>query len=121
MKFAFCVVMIALLVWGLGAVCAEDEPFVYDSKGKKDPFVPLVTEEGRYLFRENAPTSVGDIALEGIIWDSKGESFAIVNDVIMKEGDRIGNIQVLKVEPAKVTFLRGNDEFTIELINEEGE
>ena len=41
--------------------------FVYNSKGKRDPFVPLVTKEGVYIGNWQTGELAEEIALEGIV------------------------------------------------------
>ncbi len=48
-------------------VFAQEQP-AYDSKGKRDPFIPLVTPDGRLLNLKNQETATG-LTLEGIIYD----------------------------------------------------
>ena len=66
-----------------------DEPFVYQ-KGGRDPFSPLVTREGKFIQGEGGGVALEDVVLEGIVWDPRGESMAMMNGRIVRKGDRIG-------------------------------
>lgn len=94
------------------------EQFIYDSKNKRDPFIPLVTADGRLLKLEQEEGIAG-LALEGIIYDRQGLSYAIVNGEIVKVGDAIGDCQVLKIEKNKVIFIKEGQSTEVELKKEE--
>jgi len=83
----------------------SEEQFIYDSKGKRNPFIPLVTPDGRLLNLDKDQVK-GDLSVEGIIYDKQGSSFAIVNGSVVVAGDTIGDYQVLKIEEDKVFFLK---------------
>lgn len=95
----------------------EIKPFVYDSKGRRDPFVSLFRGEVRSYTSLDSVNTLDDLMLEGILWDSKGGSIAILNGVILSEGDKVNNIHILEITPRKV-FLRLNN-IEHELILEE--
>jgi hypothetical protein len=99
-------------------LCFAQEQFVYDAKGKRDPFIPLVTPEGRLLKLEREE-GAAELLLEGIIYDKYGLSYAIVNGEVVRIGDKISDYQVLKIEENKVIFIKGGQPMEIEL--EKGE
>jgi hypothetical protein len=90
----------------------------YDAKGKRDPFVPLLTQKGERLRppgldEEDSPYGEAlsvPVALQGIVFDSAAESFAVINGEIVRQNESLGPIQVLKIEPGQVTVRVGNDE-----------
>lgn len=93
--------------------------FVYDSKKKRDPFMPLVDSSGRILeIRLPAETATG-LYLKGIVYDSKGESYAIIDEDVFKVGDRVGEYQVFKVESQRVILVKDGEVFEVELIKED--
>lgn len=85
---------------------AEDQQFIYDPKGKRNPFIPLVTEDGRLVNLDKVEVPVGDVSVEGIIFDKKGRSYAIVNGAVVGIGDAIAGYEVLKIENNKVLFIK---------------
>jgi len=93
--------------------------FTYDAKGERDPFMPLVTPEGRFI-KVKPRLVTGGLELEGIIYDKISMSFAIVNGSVVKIGDFVGDYQVLDIEEKKVIFIKGGQPFEVEL-NKEGE
>ncbi len=98
--------------------CSAQEQFVYDSKGKRDPFIPLVTPDGR-LLNLDTEQAKGALNLEGIIYDEKGVSYAIVNGAVVKIGDTVDGNQVLRIEDKKVIFIKDGNPFEMELKEEE--
>ena len=106
--FIFCTVSFA------------QEEFVYDAKGKRNPFIPLVTPEGRLLkLDKQEATSVDGLAVEGIIYDKFGRSFAIVNTNVVGIGDIVGDYQDLKIQQNKVIFIKDGEPLEIELTKED--
>ncbi len=103
------------------APCANSfarEEFVYDAKGKRNPFIPLVTSDGRLLKLESQDT-VTSLSLKGIIYDKNGPSYAIINDEIVKIGDKIGDYQVLRIEDKRITLIK--DRELLEMVIEKEE
>ena len=92
------------MIFSVGPVFAAPED-LYNARGKRDPFVPLVTMSSR-------PTAAGligvesidEIKVEGIIYDPENGSFVIVNGSVMKEGEEQGTVKVLKIEAGGAYF-----------------
>jgi len=105
----FCLSMLIicsnLKTYGSEAKVQNVAVYTYDAAGKRDPFMPLVTKEGRLAFTYGAVRSLEDIRLEGIVYDPGGDSIAIINGLVLKENDTLGNIKVVKIDPDKVILL----------------
>lgn len=105
--------MMILLILGLflsdfSLVFADE--FRYDSHGKRDPFIsPAFSSGGSSRF---AP---GDLRLEGIIVDLKGQSYAIVNGEIVKEGQTLQGFILKKIVANEVEFEQDGQKFAIPL------
>ncbi len=96
----------------LGLACGGREARAeYRHKGKRDPMVPLVLPDGR---RINPPgleepetgTTQSDrtvSALQGIVYDPVGESYAILDGRVVRKGEEYNGMRVLKIEPTTVT------------------
>lgn len=97
-----------------GILFAE-EGFEYDAKAKRDPFVPLVSGRGAYVSDAYAIGSIKDIRLEGIVWDEAKGSVVIINGEIVKEGQEIGVVKVLKIEKDGVVFYVDGEEVRVNL------
>jgi hypothetical protein len=114
-------------VWAVGIIlCAMyglsfAEGFVYSGKGKRDPFVPLVGAGAAYYVKDALEiTSAQDVVLEGILYDEKGDSRAIVNGLILKEGEQAGIVTVEKIEAKKVSLIIEGNRFEVNLGGEKG-
>jgi len=106
---------VTLGIWT--SIFAQGE-FVYDAKGKRNPFIPLVTPEGRLIkLDKQEVVSTGGLAIEGIIYDKQGRSFAIVNAQVLGVGDMAQDYQVLKIYENKVVFIKDGEPFEVELTN----
>ncbi|MFA4842729.1 MAG: hypothetical protein WC658_02725 [Candidatus Omnitrophota bacterium] len=117
-KKYFCFRLLACSLWlvACSLLFAQDE-FIYDSKGKRDPFIPLVTPDGRLLKLEQQE-GLANLSLEGIIYDKNGISYAIVNAEVVKIGDAVGGYQVLRIEKNKIIFIKDGEPTEIELKEE---
>ncbi|MFA5004864.1 MAG: hypothetical protein WC561_01900 [Candidatus Omnitrophota bacterium] len=120
-------VLLVLLILVVAAefACCQEE-FVYNSKGKRNPFIPLVSSEGRLLKLDKreafrGASATGALSLEGIIYDKFGRSFAIVNASVVGIGDSVGDYQVLKIYANKVIFIKDGEPLEVELIKREAE
>lgn len=101
--------------------------FLYNSEGRRDPFIPLVAKKKIVVVEEKRKTRLeaekpekteqeiekpkpkkitadSEYRLIGLVWDKKGV-FALIQGKegkwIVKKGDQIGKFQVLKMEAKK--------------------
>jgi len=112
---AACSILFLSIFW---IFSFAQEGLKYDAKGKRDPFIPLVTSDGRLLKLEKEETASG-LLLEGIIYDEHGLSYAIVNGAIVRVSDKVGDSQVLKIEKNKVIFIKNGQTLEVGLKEEE--
>lgn len=94
---------ILLFVFASGAGSQEPR----SKATRRNPFMPLVTPDGRIL-KAAVESNQGTLTLEGIIFDPRGLSYAIVNAAVVKTGDTILGFTVLRIEKEKVVFIRNN-------------
>lgn len=102
-----------LLALALAAVCGSAWA-EYDSKGRRDPFVPLLLPDGR---RINPPGveegsgagGLGSVALQGIVYDPGGDSYAILNGHVLREKQEMEGIKVLEIKPNSVTIWKDGE------------
>ena len=98
------------------------EGLKYDGKGRRDPFTPLVTSEGRILpGAKSDNVETGSIALEGIIWDEKGKSIAIINGKLVSEKDLVLGMRILKINKDNILINKDGKAVKINLIKKKGE
>ncbi|MCX5715364.1 MAG: hypothetical protein NTV07_00530 [Candidatus Omnitrophica bacterium] len=113
------IVFICLICF-CGIALAED--FTYSSKGKRDPFIPLIGAGAIREVKEAVDIkSIEDVTVEGILYDEKGGSTAIINGVIVREADQLGIVLVDKIEPKKVVLVIDDKRFEIPLAGEKKE
>jgi len=96
------------------------DAFQYESKGKRDPFVPLVGAEKPAAARLIDITSIDDIRLDGIALRAKGEAAAIINGELIKSGDKVGDITVKSITKTTVTLIIGGKAHELKLPEEGG-
>jgi len=109
-------VAILLVAFAWVSLAAADE-YVFKQQMKRDPFVPLITPAGFLVNLE--PSDEKNISLEGIMFDAKGDSMAIINGELVHVGDAIGSAVVSSIEPNKVTIIQDNEKIEVELRGEE--
>ncbi|VAW12937.1 hypothetical protein MNBD_BACTEROID05-1194 [hydrothermal vent metagenome] len=116
MRKIFLVVTLSLIILGFssGFLFAEEDSFVYDDRGKRDPFVPLVNSKGMIVNIEK-DYIISDLHLEGIMAGASGKSIAILNGRIVKIGESVGDFLIKKVDIDSVTLTKGEKEFVLRL------
>lgn len=93
--------------------------FKYDAKGKRNPFIPLVTADGRLMKLEDEENKKSALLLEGFIYDKQGLSYAIINGLVVGVGDDVGDYRVLKIEEKRVILIKEGKFLEIGLKREE--
>lgn len=121
MRFILFAEIAVFLVSGLflyaDAQTAMAEKYTYTSQEKRDPFVPLITPSGYLLNLE--PEDDSKVRLEGIMYDTRGDSMAIINGALVKVGESVGDLVVAKIESDSVTVIKDNENIKLELRREE--
>src|SRR3989338_2399037 len=77
-----------ILSASFGMICGVEaatsgEDSLYHSHGKRDPFVPLITMTSREAAGLLGVENIDDIIIEGIVYDPKHGSVAIVNGSVL--------------------------------------
>ena len=99
------------LAWILaGALLAGGAAFAeYQPKGKRDPFVPLLTSEGQRIHppgaEEGQQGGLGNLILQGIVFDPKADSYAVISGQVVREQEELEGVKVVRIEPDSVTVL----------------
>jgi len=105
---ALIIFMFLVIPSGFG----EEAGFVYDPKGKHDPFVPV---ELAAKARAGIEGDIEDLSLEGILWDLYGDCFIIVNDENLKTGDEIMGFKIVEIKKGNVLLLKGERTYSISM------
>ena len=92
----------------LAAVWADPVPAEYQAKGKRDPFIPLVNSQGQRVHPPGAEegestTGLGNLILQGIVFDPKEESYAVISGQVVREQEDLEGVRVVKIESDAVT------------------
>lgn len=111
-------------VWVMGILCgvagiaaAEAPSYTYTPEGRRDPFIPLVSASGYLMSVEEDEKST--LRLEGIMFDPRGESMAIINGELRKVGEKIGDAVISRIEPNRIVVIKDNENVEMELRREE--
>lgn len=97
---------------------------IYDAKGKRDPFVPLV-RDGRLIAATGDPLlSSGHLdaslpLLGGILWDPAGRSIALLNEKETMVGDVVGGYRVAEIHEDQVVLEQEGRRVTLRITFEE--
>lgn len=86
----------------------REEPFAYDSRGRRDAFRPLISERKRDENIETDLLIVNGAVLTGVVW-SGGQHLAMVrdkdgNNFFLREGDAVFRGRVATVTQTKAVF-----------------
>ncbi len=82
----------------------SEEALLYDARGKRDPFVPILSSAARETTGLLGVESLDEIVIEGIVYDPKSGSIVIVNGTVLKEKDESGNVKVIEIKPDGAVF-----------------
>ncbi len=100
-------VFLSLMGLFLPRLTAAD-PVVYESGGRRDPFVPLIGPGG--LKPEKGSE---DLEVQGIIFDEKSESLVLINGDFYKAGQRVGSAVVISIFKDRVILSQDDKEKTL--------
>ena len=113
--------LVVVLAFVLSCPPAQAE---YQPKGKRDPFVPFILSDGRHVNlpgEEGASTGLGSTVLQGILFDPRGSSAAILNGRVLRENEEWEGIKLLKIENNSVTISRNGETYQMILRKPETE
>ena len=113
------IVVVCLPVFSVAEEATKAKKFIYDDKGLRDPFYPIVSPEGYLLVNLEPATEMSDIKLEGIIYDPQGTSYAIINGTVVREFEMIGGFKLKIIEKNEITLEKNNQLHKIRLKKEE--
>lgn len=117
----FIWILISLLLTFSLAFAEVEESFNYDDKGKRDPFVSLVDDNGYYLLETELLYSSSELQLSGILWDPQGRSSALINNQVVKVGETIYGFTIKDITKEAVVISNGNQEFILRVSIKEKE
>ena len=86
----------------------------YESKGKRNPFVPLLLPSGERVNppadqEGSGPPGLSSVPLQGLVYDPAGESYVILGGQLLRENEEWEGIRILKIESNVVTVSRDGE------------
>ena len=96
---------------------AEESSFVYNDKGQRDPFWPLVGPSG-LIITYDTDFLITDLILEGTM-SAEGGGIAIINGKVLRQNDNIGQFIVQQIDTNSVTLTKDGKKFVLKLKKEE--
>lgn len=117
------VLVFAVIVFGSYAGAqeenlAQNDTFIYNDGGKRDPFWPLVSVNGSIITYDEQDLSASDMMLTGIMAGSNGKNLAMINGKIIEEGGMIGAFHVVKITSTFVVLDNGREKTELHLRKE---
>lgn len=103
---------LSIIFSAIADVVQKDIELRYESADKRNPFIPLVTGDGRLLIDIQGEEEI-DLNLEGIIYEVEGQSMAIINGEILKKNDAIGNVKIVEIRRDSVVYSKDGEIFTL--------
>lgn len=110
----------AVIAFLAAAPVAPTEAFRYEPHGRRDPFVPLIGQQRGAMPRLRDVTSVHELNLEGIAAGSGGKRMAVMNGEMLRENEKVGEIEVKKITSNTVTVLIDGNYHIVRLPEEGG-
>jgi len=98
---------------GYSAIETEYEMWTYDSKGRRDPFVPLRGTPMEAVLESEGYT--GNFTLEGIIFDPEEGSLAVINGQVVRRSDQYQGYTIVEITEHTVELAREDESFTLTL------
>ena len=106
----YIIVLLAIILTYSPVFASEEAVFIYDSHGNRDPFMPLLTKDGKPITAYAKIGSINDVVIEGILYDPQGGSVIIINDIMLKKQDTVSGITVKSIEKNSVVLsFKGED------------
>jgi len=102
------------------AVSLWSQSVQYESRGKRDPFMPLVGIDRPAVTRLEDVASIDDLKLEGIALGAQGRRAAMLNGQVVREHEKVGEVELQKIDEKSITVLIGGKAYEIFLAGEEG-
>lgn len=111
----FFLIWINLLAFGIifsSTAALAESSAAYDAHGRRDPFMPLVSGHAPEASGLMGVESIDDAVIEGVVYDPRSTSVAIINGTLVKEGETVGSVTVVKVRSdGAVLSVNGSEAF----------
>jgi type II secretory pathway component PulC len=85
----------------------------YEKGNKRNPFIPIVTNDGQLINIEEE-NEEAQFKLEGIIYDQDGQSMAIINGQILRKNETILDAKVVEIRKDSVVYVKDGEIFVLD-------
>ena len=122
---AFIIILIFIGIGGIPSRVyksyAEEENFIYNDHGKRDPLWPLVSSSGSTLTYDT-DFLITELNLEGImVAAAGGRNLAIINGRVLSENESVGQFIIKSISSDTVILQKDTETFELKLKKEESE
>ena len=119
MKKVLILFMLLNMAWAASAqVVTQNTAPKYEKGDKKNPFIPIITNDGQLINIEDEDKEI-QFNLEGIIFDKEGQSIAIINGQILEKNDTILDAKIVEIRKDSVVYVKDGEIFVLNLTKEE--
>ncbi len=119
-KHVYLIMALSLMLPAIAGASLAADDFKYEVRGRRDPFVPLIGQEKVSYVKLEDVSSAEEVKLEGIAAVGKGNMTAMLNGEILKEKDRVGGVEVKKINKESVIISIDGKDHTLSLYQEGG-
>lgn len=113
-----CICILALffvISISFGVIAHAEGPYVYDSHGRRDPFVPLLGVTSGSIGSLEDIMGIEDVSFQGFAVDSAGRKVVVLNGEMITEGRTIGRLTVKKILRNEVILIIDGSEHTLNI------
>ena len=114
-KIAFILIFL-LSAWCVAAHALDAH--VYDSRGKRDPFVPLVGDISKIIESLEDIDNIEDVVLQGTAIEASGKRVAILNGETVTEDETRGHITIKEISRTFIVLTIDKEEHTLSIYGE---
>jgi hypothetical protein len=115
-KVGLCLAIVAIMA----PLANTSDVFKYESRGRRDPFVPLIGQERPAVLKLEDVTSIDDVKLEGIAVGPQGKKMAVLSGEMVKEGDKFGDLEIKEISKKEISLTIGGKPYKMNLSEEGG-
>ena len=115
MKCIFILALLFVVSISFSVIAHADGSYVYDSHGRRDPFVPLLGVTSGPLGSLEDIMGIEDVSLQGLAVDSAGRKVVVINGEMVTEGQTVGRLTVKKILKDEVILIIDYREYTLNL------
>ena len=113
----FLILAVTIPVFTRRIYCVDTgaDNHVYNAKGKRDPFIPLIGQEKKKITGLEGVASLDELTLEGIAIGALGKRIAIMNGQMVRENDVFGMLLIKKISQKSVDLSIDGKDYRLEL------